>query len=364
MEFIPLPTVLDLFSGCGGLALGAKNAGFKTELAIDIDPILTSSFHHNFPGTRLLRVDIAGLDSSALKALLPNGVDGVIGGPPCQAFSEIGRRAVDDPRRELVSEFFRIVATLQPSFFLMENVRGLGFSDNISVLNNALEQLDGRWKVLPPLLLDASDFGAPTKRKRIFVFGFNTHIADPLTENFFLGKKYKKVTVECAIGDLLKASHVGVKDGFDIWKYHSIAIPGSYADRMRTPGGTFSGNKKTAHKPETINRFSTIKPGMIDPIGKGQRLKWDGQCPTLRAGTGRDRGSHQAVRPLHPTEDRVITVREAARLQGFPDQFMFHPAIWHSFRMIGNSVSPIIAEALLSSICVSIEHRSPKMLCS
>jgi DNA (cytosine-5)-methyltransferase 1 len=112
----------------------------------------------------------------------------------------------------------------------------------------------------------------------------------------------------------------------------------------------FTGHRRTVHAKETINRFAAVKPGERDDVGKHARLAWNAQCPTLRAGTGSDRGSYQSVRPIHPSETRVITVREAARLQGFPDGFVFHPTVWHSFRMIGNSVSPIIAKALLSII--------------
>ena len=90
-----------------------------------------------------------------------------------------------------------------------------------------------------------------------------------------------------------------------------------------------------------------LKPGEVDSVSKSYRLKYKGFCPTLRAGTGSDKGSYQAVRPLHPTENRVITPREAARLQGFPDWFQFHSTKWHSFRQIGNSVSPILAEHIL-----------------
>ena len=111
-----------------------------------------------------------------------------------------------------------------------------------------------------------------------------------------------------------------------------------------------SGCLGTRHAKRLIDRYSEIKPGETDPISKSRRLKSDGFCPTLRAGTGSDKGSFQAVRPLHPTENRVITPREAARLQGFPDWFQFHPTKWHSFRQIGNSVSPILAEHILSVI--------------
>ena len=138
-----MATVLDLFAGCGGLSLGAKNAGFETALAIDNDPALSSSFGRNFPASRHLLTDATQLDAKALRRFLPNGVDGVIGGPPCQAFSEIGRRVPDDPRADLVRIFFRIVSNLQPSFFMMENVRGLIFPQNRPVLDESLELLGG-----------------------------------------------------------------------------------------------------------------------------------------------------------------------------------------------------------------------------
>jgi DNA (cytosine-5)-methyltransferase 1 len=118
----------------------------------------------------------------------------------------------------------------------------------------------------------------------------------------------------------------------------------------------FTGNKRTKHHADVVKRFSDLKQGGFDPVGKYPRLAWGGLCPTLRAGPGADKGSHQAIRPIHPDEDRVITVREAARLQGFPDEHRFHPTIWHSFRQIGNSVSPIIARAILSVVRQKLEE--------
>jgi DNA (cytosine-5)-methyltransferase 1 len=103
----------------------------------------------------------------------------------------------------------------------------------------------------------------------------------------------------------------------------------------------------TVHETEVVARFRDLEPGQKDEVSKAVRLDPNGFCPTLRAGTGPDRGSYQAVRPVHYGEPRVITPREAARLQGFPDWFVFHPTKWHSFRQIGNSVSPIVAEHLL-----------------
>ena len=111
-----------------------------------------------------------------------------------------------------------------------------------------------------------------------------------------------------------------------------------------------SGFFDTVHTKEVMTRYLALEPEKVDKISRSKKLSWKGVSPTLRAGTGSDKGSYQAVRPIHPSSPRVITVREAARLQGFPDWFCFHPTKWHSFRMIGNSVSPIVSENIMTNI--------------
>lgn len=349
-----MATLLDLFSGCGGLTLGSHNAGFRTSLAVDVDPILSSSFPVNFPATPFLHADVASLSVAQLHEMLPGGVDGVVGGPPCQAFSEMGRRCTDDPRRMLLNEFFRIVTAVNPSFFLMENVPGLLSPGNRDVLSQAISSLPKQWSVLGPVILDASDYGAPTKRKRVFVFGFDqTKVTVPSLEDI-VRTEAVRVNVRDAIFDLSHST--ASTDEMGSWDYSSELSTSDYAKGMRSTSGKFTGHQLTKHKLETVQRYKTVPPGAMDPVGKHKRLQWDGLCPTLRAGTGNDRGSYQAVRPLHPHEHRVITPREAARLQGFHDDFIFHATVWHSFRMIGNSVSPIIAKALLQNIrqCIGL----------
>jgi len=340
-----LHTLLDVYVGCGGLSLGAKWAGFKTELAIDIDPVLTSSFATNFLGTKLRIQDAASLTANDIKKLLPRGVDGVVGGPPCQAFSENGAHEKDDPRRNLVGEFFRIVSLVRPKFFVMENVRGLGFPRGRPVLDAALGRLTGDWHIVEGIL-DASEFGAPTRRRRLFVFGFDVSKTDPLGLSEICRHDKVQVTVRDALADLQSAEMIGPDEG----RYPETDAISDYAKHCRTPSGTFTGHRPTAHSEPVVRRFKTIEAGGWDIIGKHPRLAWDGLCPALLAGTGLDRGAHQSVRPIHPDEPRVITVREAARLQGFPDHFVFHQTVWHSFRMIGNSVCPIVAKAILSNI--------------
>lgn len=140
----------------------------------------------------------------------------------------------------------------------------------------------------------------------------------------------------------------GILDGFDVWQLRKPRSNNAYRAALRSTDGMFTGHRQTEHTAAVIRRFRDVAQGEVDAVGRHPRLAWNGQCPTLRAGTGNDKGSYQSVRPIHPTEHRVITVREAARMQGFPDWFKFHPTVWHSFRMIGNSVSPIIAHAIFS----------------
>lgn len=364
--------IVDLFSGCGGFSLGAELAGFKSLAAIDIDPTLQSGYRRNFPGTRAVQANIADIDRGAWRQLLDGArPDGVIGGPPCQGFSTIGKRRKDDPRNSLVHHYFRHIALLRPKFFVMENVAGLLNEDNIDTLRDAIDSISGQYEVLAPFVVNASHFGAPTSRRRVIVVGFDPSEVDPLSARDLVPRAPKQLmTVREAISDLpgpLAISKHEHDADFGWARYPAAAYSGlsPYAKRMRRrpsaglgwrkaidffENGFVSGLLTTAHSKEVAKRYRKTRGGEIDHKTKSYRLEWDGLCPTLRAGTGSDKGSFQAVRPLHPGKGRVITVREAARLQGFPDWFVFHPTKWHSFRMIGNSVSPLVSYGLMRKI--------------
>lgn len=357
------PTVVDLFSGCGGFGLGAELAGFHSVAAIDIESKLLSSYRLNFPSTNTVTADISKLDANSWKSLLPDlAIDGVIGGPPCQGFSRIGKSDPKDPRRTLLFHFFRTVNILQPTFFLMENVEGLLDENNRPLLDAGIDKLDKGYELLPPIVVDASVMGAPTRRRRVFLYGYNPQKVDPLTcEDFRIERPL--VNVKQAIADV-SVTVSKCRGGDYGWAKYRVGHS-KYAKKMRSTScdlviphafcealskRRFSGAFETVHTQDVIERFASTLPGETEPVSRYPRLSWDGQCPTLRAGTGSDRGNFQAVRPIHPEEPRVITVREAARLQGFPDWFQFHPTKHHSFRMIGNSVSPVVAEEVLSVI--------------
>lgn len=348
--------IIDLFAGCGGFSLGAHLAGVKTCLAIDVDPILSSSFPRNFPSVKFVRRNVRHMSSAELMENAGGDIDGIVGGPPCQGFSEIGRRDNDDPRRLLVGDFFRFVGKVKPRFFVMENVRGLLFDDNRRMLSAYLDGLSSRYTIYGPQILDASMFGAATRRPRLFVIGIQKPRRGSSVSKELERYQTKPSTVRDAIADLRRArlSHVDL-GGIDWWTYPERVSLSDYARRARRGRGgrplTYvSSHRRTEHLTATIRRFSRLEPGQQDPVGKHHKLSWNGQSPTLRAGTGADRGSYQSVRPIHPAEPRVITPREAARLQGFPDWFEFHPTIWHSFRMIGNSVSPFVSSAVLRAV--------------
>ena len=340
--------LVDVFSGCGGFSLGARQAGFAVVAAFDNDPVLASSYPHNFPDTRMILCDAAELDGEAIR-LAAGHVDGIFGGPPCQGFSAIGRRDPEDPRRRLLDHFFRLVREARPSFFVMENVAGLAYSNARDVLDEALRQVDG-YAILGPRIWNAAQFGAATNRSRLFVIGIHRDCGEPLRLEDMDALRQKPVTVRAAIGDLEGATAVGEQDGFDTWRIAGLGRPSKYALSLRSSSGRFTGHRTTEHSKRVMTRFDKVPEGGIDSIGRHPRLAWSGQSPAIRAGTGADRGSYQAVRPIHPVHPRVITVREAARLQGFPDSHRFHPTIWHSFRMIGNSVSPFMARAIFGAI--------------
>jgi len=370
--------IIDLFCGAGGFTLSAHYAGFHTVLAIDADRDVTASFTSNFVQTPLLLADISRLSPTYIRNKInskKSTIDGIVGGPPCQGFSYIGRRQQNDERNSLVNHFFRIVAAIEPTFFVMENVPGILHDFGRQILDSCINLVHKRYEILGPLILDAADFGAATIRRRVFVIGYRPEYMGLLDEACINADKRKPVTVFDAIQDLPKLNTGYKTNGnSEYWALYSQNInlkrisvyarnarkappKGSVSQTISTAHakGMISGYQKTNHTREVIERFSRISPGEIDKVSKCQRLSWDLPCRTLRAGTGKDKGGYQSIRPIHPKEDRVISVREAARIQGFPDWFQFHPTMWHSFRMIGNSVSPYIGRAILGQIAKRLE---------
>lgn len=362
--------IIDLFSGAGGLSLGAARAGFTIRGAVDTDTEAINAHKRNFPKTPHLQTDVSELTGQGLRLSLGlnNGdLTGIIGGPPCQGFSTIGKSDRADTRNDLFTAFFRVVSEAHPRFYLAENVPGIMNDKYSDVRAEAFSYVEDEYVPLPPLIVSANNYGAPTTRTRVFFFGYLPDEMKPLTlYSFNPPPNVETVHVQDAFQGLpIKIKPTWQTEG-QSWRivhangngYYSSRLHGHTPDQVGDPvalerlrnENRVSGFLGTAHSKAVAERYAATECGKYDQVSKSYRLDPKGFCPTLRAGTGPDHGSFQAVRPLHPTEARVITPREAARLQGFPDWFQFSPTKWHSFRQIGSSVSPILAERFFTII--------------
>ena len=316
------PNIVDLFSGVGGLSLGSARAGFVVRGAVDNDPRANDAHKRNFPNTLHLNTDIAQLTGAELKRRLQlNGdsITGILGGPPCQGFSPIGRRDKNDTRNMSFVHFFRIVSEVQPKFFLAENVPGIMQDIYGGIREQAFSYLSGEYDILPEMHLSANEYGAATTRKRVFFFGYLADQMDPLTiDSFDSPSDVETVHVKDALCGLPAIIDPDWQKEDQSWRVVGVYPNGSFGQRLHghIPSGIgdqealrrlscrneVSGFLGTAHSVEVAERYANTESGKYDSISKSYRLDPNGFCPTLRAGTGPQQGSFQAVRPIHPTE--------------------------------------------------------------
>lgn len=370
------PIGIDLFAGAGGLSLGFEQAGFDIAAAVEIDPIHCATHEYNFPNSTAICasvVDVSGEEIRRRASLGDTDIDVVFGGAPCQGFSLIGKRALDDPRNQLVFHYVRLVSELQPKYFVFENVKGLTLGKHVEFLSELIAALGSAGYDIqsPHQVLNAADYGVPQDRKRLFVIGARRGLRVPN----YPEPRDQRTTVWDAIGDLPDADRFDelslVDEVRTKWKTKAI-----YAQRLRglEPDPTDFGYERefdsnlltsslrTEHTELSRQRFMATEHGKTEPISRFRKLPPDGLCNTLRAGTDSARGAFTSPRPIHPFLPRVITVREAARLHSYPDWFRFHSTKWHGFRQIGNSVPPLLGRAVASEIvkALGIKPRKPK----
>ena len=371
------PIAIDLFSGCGGMSLGLEAAGFDIAASVELNPIHTLVHHFNFPYSASLCQDINQLNTETLIAQMKHQgfqgeIDLIAGGPPCQGFSHIGKRQLDDPRNSLVFEYVRIIKELQPKYFIFENVPGIASGQHKQFLDELISEFDriGYITDRPFKILDASLFGAPQKRKRLILIGSRKNVTQahyPVASHQEHDANFH--TVAEAISDLAKIpAFVGKDIGFDGTKLKysgfkqsfSLIPSGEYhLCHVRKTDGRVWGHLGSKHTEKSIARFLSTEPGTVEKTSRFFKLAGDGLCNTLRAGTASDKGAYTAPRPIHYCQPRCITIREAARLHTFPDWFQFHRTIWHGFREIGNAVIPVLAKSLGLEIikCLNIDTK-------
>jgi len=356
------------------MSLGFEQAGFNVVAAFDSDPRHVQTYKRNFPTTKVFVSDLAKTNGSRLRRLAGlngQGIDVLFGGPPCQGFSFIGKRQPDDPRNALLYDFARLIRELSPRYFVLENVPGLISGEAIAYLESFIRRTKRAGYVVtePIAALNASDFGVPQRRKRIFIIGARKAESLPSYPKTN-PETASRATVWDAIGDLPNVDDFPYLLDTDLLE-ESLGKPAPYAailrGEMADPGDKYrarareskglTGCARTRHSPKTVARFAATEAGKSEPVSRFHRLAKDGISVALRAGTGPERGSFMAPRPIHPVYPRCITVREGARLHSFPDTFLFDSTRWHAFRQIGSSVPPFLARAVAYAILQALDKK-------
>lgn len=380
---MPRPIGIDLFAGAGGLGLGFEQAGFDVVAAVEIDPIHCGVHRYNFPNCAVLPHSISELTGAEIRRRSGIGrqrVDVVFGGAPCQGFSLIGHRVLDDPRNRLVRDFVRVVTELKASYFVFENVKGLTVGQHRQFLDELIDEFAraGYNTRLPWRVLDAAEYGVPQHRERLVLMGARKGL--PLPEYpaplFRPADEVRKSLLprgpSCAdaLGDLPNAEDFNDLLHRDAIRAKRWGRSSRYANEMRCMGeagwhfgyvrawdrGLLTSSLRTEHTAISRRRFEATAAGEVEPISRFYKLSGGGLSNTLRAGTDSSRGAFTSPRPIHYAYARCVTVREMARLHGFPDWFRFHETKWHGARQIGNSVPPPLARAVATQIVRALGH--------
>jgi DNA (cytosine-5)-methyltransferase 1 len=395
------PIGIDLFAGAGGLALGFEQAGFDVLTSVEYDAVHAAVHQFNFPMAEVLCADISKLSAERLLGAARSGaerhgiewdgeVDVIFGGPPCQGFSLIGQRVLEDPRNQLVFHFYRLIAEIQPRYFVMENVPGMLRGAHSGVLAQLIENFEAAgYQVAEHQLLNAADYGVPQERKRLILMGARKGLELPAYPQPTVEQRPKRAPLGAAIQPLIAES--GLPLGPSVWEAigdlpdldtfeelmeadrvlldHELSdelqqLASGYGKRMRGlivddddyshprahDQDLLTASTRTLHTRRVHERFARVQQGATEPTSRFYRPSANGLCNTLRAGSGSERGAHTAPRPIHPLYPRVISNREAARIHSFPDWFQPHVTKWHGFRQIGNAVAPLLARAVAGSL--------------
>ena len=334
--------IIDLFCGCGGLSKGFEKAGFEVCLAIDIWKDAITTYNHNHKNPVAICEDIKNIDTQKLRELNKNNdIVGIIGGPPCQGYSTVGKRDITDERNYLYLEYCRIVELINPEFFVLENVKGLLTLNDGMFKKDITERFKKLGYNVESKILNAADYGIPQNRQRVFFVGLKN-------KNFTFPKEFDyKVSVEEAISDLL-----------DCKDEYKINPTNNYQKLMRNDCKKVYNNELTNHSEQTVEIISKIPDGgkikdlpqeywNIRKYNKAfQRM--NSKLPSNTIDTG-----HRNY--FHYKENRIPTVRESARIQSFEDDFEFLGSKTSQYKQVGNAVPPLLAFEVAKEIKKQIE---------
>ena len=332
--------IISLFSGCGGLDLGFERAGFNIPVANEFDKTIWATFKANHPQTHLIEGDVRQVTRKDTEPFLSGEVDGIIGGPPCQSWSEAGAlRGIEDARGQLFYDYIRILTEFRPKFFLAENVSGMLANRHSEAVQNILKLFREAGYNVSLTLVNAKDYGVAEERKRVFYIGFR----DDLDVQFKFpqgstAEDDKKLTLR----DI-------------IWDLQDTAVPAG---------------PKNHHNPAAVNNNEYYTGDFSSIFMSRNRVKgWDEQAFTVQA-SGRQCQLHpQAPKMVKMDKDvcrfvkgqehlyRRMTIREVARVQGFPDDFRFvYEETNNAYKMIGNAVPVNLAYEIACGIRTALEN--------
>lgn len=342
--------IIDLFCGCGGLSKGFEQAGFEVKIAIDMweDAVITYNRNHKKPVAQCH--DIHTWDDKYLDEIKKESIVGIIGGPPCQGYSTVGTRNINDPRNHLYLEYCRIVEKIQPEFFVIENVKGLLTLANGAFKDDIINRFSKLGYNVTYQILNAADYGVPQNRYRVFFVGMKNSHQFKFPEKF----NYKITTYE-ALSDL-----PSLEDGITKTTYLYPAT-NPYQKKMRQKQPILSNHEPTNHTDATKNIISKIADGgsikdlseeywEIRKYNKAfQRMNSKSQSNTVDTG-------HRNY--FHYKENRIPSVRENARLQSFPDDFVFYGSKTSQYKQVGNAVPPLLAYAIAKQIKEELDNES------
>ncbi len=357
-------TIIDLFSGVGGLTYGFyHNNNYQILAANEILPNMAKAYSLNHPNVKMYCDDIKNLSISHLKkdlGIKQGQVDIIIGGPPCQAYSTVGKRLLDDPRGALFQEYYRILKEVNPKFFLFENVKGLISMQNGELIKTIIELFSSLGYKVQYKILNAADYGAPQIRERVIITGtkLKSDFIYPESTHYNPDKKEEKnkkpyLTVCDAISDL---PFIG--NGEESSEYSSDP-QNDFQKKMRKDAPQKLSDHNSAKNNEGLIRIMNNLPDGGSPkdiprdlrpkSGFGNtycRLWWNKPSTTIT----RNLGTPSSSRCVHPKASRALTTREGARIQCFPDNYIFYGSRSEKNLQIGNAVPTILSEVLAAAI--------------
>ncbi len=348
--------VIDLFAGVGGFSLGFEMAGFKIVFANEHDASIANAYNINHKGTEVIVSDIQDLNIEKVFSKFKNKISVVIGGPPCQGFSQKGqRKSINDERNFLFKHFVNIVSYIKPAYFVMENVPNLLTAENgyfKAELNMLFNNLGYN---VSAKIINAADYGVPQNRRRAIIIGKLNGQAPEIPVII-----RKKVTIWDAISDL---AYLNSGEGSDTSDY-KYPPQSEYQIKLRKHNELLYNHRATKHSELAIERLKLIPPNKGKEVlpkehhtksiysGTWTRMNKDDVSVTIT--TRFDTPSSGKF--THPYLNRAITVREAARIQSFPDSYIFTGTKGSQMKQVGNAVPPVVGKTIAEIILNNIKE--------